>query len=74
MFSALFNRKPPLDEMSVRWLLDTYHWAFRNFPVNIFFEQTQLVLPDDHFFPANVKSMQGKAELIFDRVAEYQCH
>ncbi len=71
MFSALFNRKPPLDEMSARWILDTYHWAFRNFPVNIFFEQTRLVLPDDHFFPADVKSMQGRAELIFDRVAEY---
>ena len=71
MFSALFNRKPPLDEVSVRWLLDAYHWAFRNFPVNVFFEQTRLVLPDERFFPAGVKSMQGRAELIFDRVAGY---
>lgn len=71
MFSALFNRKPPLDETSVKWLFDTWHWAFRNFPVNIFFEQTRLVLADDSFFPAGVNSMQGKAELIFEKAAEY---
>jgi hypothetical protein len=71
LFSVLFNRKPPLDEMSVRWLFDTYHWAFRNFPVNIFFEQTRLVLADDGFFPAGMNSMQGKAELIFERAAQF---
>ena len=52
-------------------MFDAYRWAFRNFPINVFFEQTELVLADDRFFPMEVKSVQGQAETIFARVVEY---
>jgi len=71
LFSALFHRKPPLDENSIRWMFEAYGWAFRNFPANVFFDQTQLVLADDRFFPMKVKSIQGQAETVFARVVEY---
>ncbi|WP_456375683.1 hypothetical protein [Thiolapillus sp.] len=71
MFSVLFKRKPPLDEVSVRWLFDVFEWALRNFPSEVFFRQNRLVLPTNEYFPGKVDSVQGMAELVFERVAEY---
>jgi len=71
LFSALFNRRPPLNEHSIRWLFDAYGWAFRNLSGSIFHLQTRLVLADDAHFPVEVQSVQGRAELIFSRTAEY---
>ncbi len=71
MFSVLFKRKPPLDEASVQWLFDVFGWSFRNFSPAVFYQQTTLVLPTNDFFPGKVDSVQGMAELVFERVAEY---
>ncbi len=71
MFSALFGRRPPLEENAVRWLFEAYGWAFRNLSGGIFHLQTCLVLADGDHFPEPVASVQGTAELLFDRTAEY---
>ncbi|WP_456406636.1 hypothetical protein [Thiolapillus sp.] len=71
MFSLLFKRKPPLDEASLLWLFDVFGWSFRNFSPAVFYQQTRLVLPTNEFFPGKVSSVQGMAELVFERVAEY---
>lgn len=71
MFSVMFKRKPPLDEASLLWLFDVFGWSFRNFSPAVFYQQTRLVLPTNDFFPGKVRSVQGMAELVFERVAEY---
>lgn len=71
MFSVLFKRKPPLDELSILWLFDVYGWALRNFSATYFNKHTLLVLPSNDHFPGRVNSTQGMAELVFARVAEY---
>ncbi len=71
MFSALFSKRAPLDEASIRWLFDAYAWALRNLSGSIFQLQTTLVLADDHHFPVDAHSVQGRAELLFSRAAEY---
>ncbi len=57
--------------MSVQWLFDVFEWALRNFPPAVFYRQTLLVLPTNEYFPGRVDSVQGMAELVFERVAEY---
>ena len=71
MFSVLFKKRPPLDEASVQWLFDVFEWALRNFPSEVFYQQNRLVLPTNEHFPGKVDSVQGMAELVFERVAEY---
>ncbi|WP_144375322.1 hypothetical protein [Thiolapillus brandeum] len=57
--------------MSVRWLFDVFEWSLRNFSPGVFYGQTRLVLPTNEHFPGKVDSVQGMAELVFERVAEY---
>jgi len=71
LFSLLFKRKPPLDETTLLWLFDVFGWSLRNFSPAVFYQQTRLVLPTNEFFPGKVDSIQGMAELVFARVAEY---
>ncbi|MCW8958901.1 MAG: hypothetical protein OQL21_07655 [Gammaproteobacteria bacterium] len=70
MFS-LFKSKPLLDAATVQWLFDCYAWALREFDARVFREETRLVLPNDRFFPGRVESIDGMANLIFDRVKAY---
>lgn len=71
MFPSLFRSKPLLDEPTVAWLFDCYAWALGQFDAQVFREESVLVLPNDRFFPGRVDSVEGMAELIFDRVKGY---
>lgn len=55
----------------MQWLFQLFGWCLRNFSPAVFYRQTQLVLPTNDFFPGKVDSVQGMAELVFNRVAEY---
>ena len=68
---GLFNRKPILDDNSRRWLFDAFGWALRNFDAELFHQHTVLVLPTNRFFPGRVDSLDGMANLIFDKVKYY---
>ena len=67
----LFNRKPPLDQESSRWLFDTFAWSLENFDAGLFYRESRLVLPTNEFFPGRVDSVDGMANLIFERVKSY---
>ena len=71
MLLSLFQKKPLLDEAAVHWLFDCYAWALREFDAQVFREQTVLVQPNDRFFPGRVDSIDGMANLIFERVKGY---
>jgi hypothetical protein len=68
---SLFKSKPLLDEATVQWLFDCYAWALQQFDARLFREESVLVLPNDSFFPGRVDSIDGMANLIFDRVKAY---
>lgn len=71
MLFDLFKSKPALDEQSVQWLIDVYAWALENFDAELFFQETQLVLPSNDFFPGRATSPDEMAEIIFTRVKHY---
>ena len=68
---GFFNRKPPLEQASINWLLDHFAWALENFDAELFFRDAQLVEPNNHFFPGRADSVPGMASLVFDRVKDY---
>lgn len=70
---ALFNfqRKPVIDSDSQEWLIDAFAWALRNADAQVFFNDTQLVLPTPAFFPERSTSAQEMAIQVLQRVIGY---
>ena len=71
MFGLFQNRAPLLEEDLSQWLFDAFAWALENFEADLFYKETVLVLPNNQFFPGRVNSVDGMANLIFDRVKHY---
>jgi len=70
MFS-LFEKGPLLEASASQWLFDAFAWSLDNFDATLFYNDTQLVLPNNQFFPGRVDSVHGMASLIFDQVKKY---
>jgi len=68
---SLFNTRPLLEESSSQWLIDAFAWSLQHFDAVLFYEETRLILPTNEFFPGRTDSVEGMANLIFDRVKEY---
>jgi hypothetical protein len=71
MALSLFNSQPVLDEPSVLWIFDLFHWSLQQFSSDHFFNATELVVPSNDTFPGRADSVHGKAELIFERVKHF---
>ena len=71
MAFGLFDKQPIIDHDSSKWIFDAYGWALQNFDADLFYSDTVLVHPTNEFFPGSVNSVQGMAELIFDRIKGY---
>jgi hypothetical protein len=67
----LFASKPVLDEASATWLFEVYAWCLDQFDAAEFSSGTSLVLPSNDYFPGRENSVQGMADLIFERVQHY---
>ena len=67
----IFNREPVLDDDSAQWLFEVYAWALKNFDADVVFNETILVLPSNEYFPGHTNSVDGMANLIFDKVRDY---
>lgn len=65
-----FSPKPVLDEGTTAWLFDAYAWALDSFGTDVFFN-TELVLPNDNFFPDKLEEVDDVAESLFTRVREH---
>ena len=68
---GLFNKTPVLETSSSQWLFDAFAWALDNFDAEYFYNETELVLPNNTFFPGSVDSSETMANLVFDRVKVY---
>ncbi len=66
-----FSKKPLFDDATTDWMFEVFRWALENLEREVFYAHTQLVLPDDGFFPGRAGNPQEMAELVFGRVREY---
>lgn len=68
---GLFGRRFMFDEGTTDWVFDTYAWALETFGTDLFYQHTELVLPNDQFFPDNLKEVDDVAERIFTAVRKH---
>ena len=71
MLNNIFNRKPLIDESTRQWIFDTCAWAIEHFNVDVFQQESQLVLPNNDFYPGRVESVEEMASNIFSRTVSY---
>ncbi|GLX80446.1 hypothetical protein tinsulaeT_37860 [Thalassotalea insulae] len=65
MFGFLSRDKALIDNDTRAWLFDTFDWAIRNFDGQAMWQETQLVLPTNEFYPGRVASVAQMADSIF---------
>ncbi len=68
MFS-FFKSTPLVDQASEQWIFDCFGWALTHFDADVFRAQTQLVLPQDHFFPSKATDPFTLSEATFRQAA-----
>ena len=71
MFAQFFDTKPVLDTGSSDWILDTFAWALENFELQVFRQDTRLILPTNDFYPGKVSSIAEMAQSVFDKTLIY---
>lgn len=69
--AKLFSRQAMLDDNTRQWLYDTFTWAISNFDVEIFSQKTQLVLPNNTFYPGSVSTVHQMASNVFKHTVNY---
>jgi BarA-like signal transduction histidine kinase len=66
-----FKRSALLPQASAELLIDMFSWAMRHFDAQELMQRSQLILPNDEFFPNKVNSSQQKAQQIFNQTIRY---
>ncbi len=68
---GLFGPRFMFDEGTTDWIFDTYAWALEHLGTDVFYQFTDLVLPNDRFFPDKLDETDDVAERLFTRVRRY---
>ena len=71
MFSTLFKTKPVIDEESKEWIFDTFAWCIANLDSQFFKDNSELILPNNSFYPGSSSSVEEMAETIFTNTTKY---
>ncbi len=71
MFSTLFKTKPVIDEESKEWIFDTFAWCIANLDCDFFQNNSELILPNNAFYPGSSSSVEEMAENIFANTSKY---
>lgn len=66
-----FKKKPLLSEENEAFQIETYKWLLKNFGGKYFFQDTELILPTEEFFPVKKDSPEKIAQHIFELVKKY---
>lgn len=69
MFS--FFSRTAVSPETADWIAECFSWAMQNFDVTRFRENTELVLPNDKYFPKKVESPEAMAAYLLERVCIY---
>jgi len=71
MFSTFFKAKPVIDEESKEWIFDTFTWCITQLDRDFFNNNSQLILPNNTFYPGSSTSVEQMAENIFTNTSKY---
>ncbi|PHR84568.1 MAG: hypothetical protein COA59_06355 [Colwellia sp.] len=71
MFSNFFKAKPVIDEESKEWIFDTFAWCIDNLDDDFFQNNSELILPNNTFYPGSSSSVEEMAETIFANTIKY---
>ncbi|WOH37998.1 hypothetical protein RI844_01825 [Thalassotalea fonticola] len=71
MLANLFKPTPLLDNATKDWILDTFAWALSEFDLNVFKQDSQLILPIYEFYPGKVNSIEEMAQSVFEHTLKY---
>lgn len=71
MLNKLFKSTPVIDDSSRAWILDSFVWCIENLDGQYFFQSSELVLPNNQFYPGKMHSSAEMAEAIFIKTKDY---
>tara|TARA_R110001592_G_scaffold126118_2_gene336921 strand:+ start:91 stop:960 length:870 start_codon:yes stop_codon:yes gene_type:complete len=71
MFSTFFKAKPVIDEASREWIFDTFAWCIAQLDGDFFKHNSELILPNNAFYPGSSSSVEEMAETIFTNTMKY---
>ncbi len=71
MLSNFFKAKPVVDESSREWIFDTFSWCMQQLDGDFFKNNSELILPNNSFYPGNSTSVEEMAQNIFSNTKKY---
>jgi hypothetical protein len=71
MFSTFFKAKPVIDEQSREWIFDTFAWCIEQLDGDYFQHNSELILPNNSFYPGSSSSVEEMATTIFTNTSKY---
>lgn len=71
MFSTFFKAKPVVDEASKEWIFDTFAWCIEQLDGEFFKKNSELILPNNSFYPGSASSVAAMADKIFSNTLNY---
>jgi len=71
MLSNFFKTKPVIDESSKEWIFDTFSWCITQLDGDFFQNNSELILPNNNFYPGSSTSVEEMAEAIFSNTLKY---
>ncbi|MCW8834341.1 MAG: hypothetical protein OQK09_02860 [Colwellia sp.] len=71
MLSTFFKTKPVIDNTSKAWIFDTFAWCIEQLDGDFFKNNSELILPNNSFYPGSSSSVEEMAEVIFANTTKY---
>ena len=71
MLSTFFKAKPVIDESSKEWIFDTFAWCMEQLDGDFFQKNSELILPNNSFYPGSASSVEAMADKIFSNTLKY---
>ena len=71
MLSTLFKAKPVVDETTREWVFDTFSWCIAHLDGDFFQQNSELILPNNTFYPGSASSVEQMAETVFTNTIKY---
>ncbi|ALO35798.1 hypothetical protein CMT41_14530 [Colwellia sp. MT41] len=71
MLSTFFKVKPVVDESSKEWIFDTFSWCMQQLDSEFFNDNSELILPNNTFYPGSSTSVEEMAAAIFANTTKY---
>jgi hypothetical protein len=71
MLSTFFKSKPVIDEASKEWIFDTFSWCIDQLDGDFFLKNSELILPNNTFYPGSSSSVEEMSAVIFANTLKY---